>query len=103
MTPKCLRIIVAIGQLSTDSFRAHGAEPIGLQATLVRPKVIKHPRSEAGSTQLSAVGWSDTPPGLQPRAKPCPKTEPTVGDRAGMEHVIGDLRLLFLGGRALTK
>ena len=47
LTPECLRIMIAIGQPSTDSFRAHRAKPMGLQATLVRPCHPNTHRTEA--------------------------------------------------------
>ena len=38
LTPECLWIMIAIGQPSTDSFRAHERKPMGLRDTLVRPR-----------------------------------------------------------------
>ena len=34
LTPECLRIMIAVGQPFTDSFRAHRAKAMSLQATL---------------------------------------------------------------------
>ena len=38
LTPKCLRIMIAIGQPSTDSVGAHGVVPMSLRTTLMRSR-----------------------------------------------------------------
>lgn len=38
LTPKCLRIMIAIGQPSTDSVGAHRENPISLRTTLTLPR-----------------------------------------------------------------
>ena len=38
LTPKCLRIMIAIGQPSTDSVGAHGENPMSLRTTLTPPR-----------------------------------------------------------------
>ena len=59
--------MMAIGQSSTDSVRAHGANPMGLRATLSgrgASQGVRAPRLET----RTAVGWCDQPPGPKPTA-----------------------------------
>ena len=107
LTPECLRIMIAIGQSSTDSFRAHRPKSMSLQATLVRPYPL------LGVVSLGYSGRVKRPsPGPEPtaasRAHAVQITRPTVdGPRlwdkvtppTGRFKRTGDLRRLPLSDK----
>ena len=105
LTPKCLRIMIAIGQPSTDSVGAHGENPMSLRTTLTPPRcptvknhrvlrrqngVTRHPsRSQRQPRRVHAVlknsahGWQSS--GYETRYWFC--TAPTEAESCLLESM----------------